>query len=313
MASKTIVLVSPHGFCAGVERAVRVAEACLRPDAGPVYCLHEIVHNTQIIRDLAARGMVFVNDVAEIPEGATALFSAHGVSPAVRAAAAARRLNTIDATCPFVTKVHSEVKRYAAAGYTVLLVGHRAHDEVVGVAGEAPERVTVIENETEARRVAVPDPAKVAVLSQTTLSPDETGRVMNALRERFPAIRTPAESDICYATRNRQQAVRALAREVDHILVLGARNSSNSNRLVEVARAEGCVATLVSAPGDVEAMGLDGVTRLGLTAGASTPEYVVTETIARLKVLGFERVEERRVVQEDLHFALPPTAAARSR
>ena len=304
-SQRTIVLVSPHGFCAGVTRAVEVAETLLRNYSKPVYCLREIVHNTQIIRDLASRGLIFVDAVADIPEGATALFSAHGVSPAVREAAAARRLTMIDATCPFVTKVHTEVKRYAAEGYVIFLIGHRAHDEVIGVAGEAPDRVIVVETADEAREATVPDPARVAVMSQTTLSTDETARVLAVLRERFPALRTPAESDICYATRNRQQAVRLLAGRADHFLVLGARNSSNSNRLVEVARAGGCTATLVTAPEEVDAISLVDVGTLGLTAGASTPEYVVTETINRLKVLGFERVELLEVVKEDLHFALP--------
>jgi len=302
---RTIVLVSPHGFCAGVERAVEVAETLLRVYPKPVYCLREIVHNTQIIRDLAGRGLIFVDAVADIPEGSTVLFSAHGVSPAVRAAAEARRLAAIDATCPFVTKVHTEVKRYAAQGYTIFLIGHRAHDEVIGVAGEAPDRVIVVETEAEARAATVPDSARVAVMSQTTLSVDETARVLAVLRERFPRLRTPAESDICYATRNRQQAVRETAHCVDHFIILGARNSSNSNRLVEVALAEGCAATLVTTPAEVSALPLTGVATLGLTAGASTPEYVVTDTIDRLKALGFERLELLEVVKEDLHFALP--------
>jgi len=305
MNPRTILLVSPHGFCAGVERAVEVAETLLRVYPKPVYCLREIVHNTQIIGDLAARGMVFVDAVADIPEGATALFSAHGVSPAVRAAAEARGLTVIDATCPFVTKVHTEVKRYAAQGYTIFLIGHRAHDEVIGVAGEAPDLVIVVETDDEARTASAVDPAKVAVLSQTTLSVDETARVLAVLRGRFPGLRSPAESDICYATRNRQQAVRILAQRVDHVVVLGARNSSNSNRLVEVARAEHCASTLVTDPHEVDALPLAAVRTLGLTAGASTPEYVVLDTIARLKTLGFEQVEQLEVVKEDLHFALP--------
>lgn len=305
MPAKTIVLISPHGFCAGVERAVEVAETMLRLYPRPVYCLREIVHNRQIIDDLAARGMVFVKSVDDIPEGATGLFSAHGVSPAVRAAARARGLRMIDATCPFVTKVHNEVKRHTAQGCTVFLIGHRSHDEVIGVAGEAPDRVIVVETPEEARAAAVPDPAKVAVVSQTTLSSDETERVLAVLRERFPSLVTQTESDICYATRNRQQAVRLLARQVDHVIVLGARNSSNSNRLVEVARAEGCPAALVTAPEEVASLDLGAVTRLGLTAGASTPEYVVDETLARLRPAGFLDVERVEVVREDLHFVLP--------
>lgn len=308
MSAKTIVLVSPHGFCAGVERAVETANALLRQHRGPVYCLHEIVHNEQIIRDLSDRGMVFVSALSEIPAGATALFSAHGVPPAIRAEALARGLTPVDATCPFVTKVHSEVKRYAADGYSILLIGHRAHDEIIGVAGEAPDRVTVIENEAEARTVTVPDAERVAVMSQTTLSPDDNGRVLAILRARFPALRSPADGDICYATRNRQQAVRGFARRADFFIVIGARNSSNSNRLVEVARSEGCAAVLVSSPAEVAALDLAPVTTLGLTAGASTPEYVVAQTVERLKQRGFERVETLTVAEEDLHFALPPEA-----
>lgn len=305
MSAKTIVLVSPHGFCAGVERAVDTANALLSQYPAPVYCLHEIVHNPQIVADLTARGMVFVRQLEDIPPGAVALFSAHGIPPSLRERAAERGLKAVDATCPFVTKVHNEVKRYADAGYTVLLVGHRAHVEVVGVAGEAPDRVTVIETEADARAVAVPDPDRVAVMSQTTLSPDDTGRVLAILRERFPALKSPADGDICYATRNRQQAVRRFAREAGFFIVIGARNSSNSNRLVEVARAEGCRAALVSTPAEVDTLALEAVTTLGLTAGASTPEYVVAETIERLKRRGFERVQTLSVAEEDLHFSLP--------
>jgi 4-hydroxy-3-methylbut-2-enyl diphosphate reductase len=305
MKPRTIVLVSPHGFCAGVERAVELAETLLRLYPKPVYCLHEIVHNPQIIQDLASRGMVFVRDITDIPEGATALFSAHGVTPAVRAAAAARRLNTIDATCPFVTKVHAEVRRYVAEGCTVLLIGHRAHEEIIGVAGEAPGRVFVVETEAEARSVAVPEATRVAVLTQTTLSTDETTRVQEILRARFPGLRAPSESDICYATRNRQRAVRLFAHRADYFIILGARNSSNSLRLVEVAREAGCRATLVATPAEIDALPLDDVMTLGLTAGASTPEYGVNETIDRLKQRGFKQVETLSVAKEDLHFALP--------
>jgi 4-hydroxy-3-methylbut-2-enyl diphosphate reductase len=282
-----------------------MAETLLRLYPKPIYCLHEIVHNPQIIQDLASRGMVFVRDVAEIPEGATALFSAHGVTPAIRAVAATRRLNAIDATCPFVTKVHNEVKRYAAAGCTVILIGHHTHDEIIGVVGEAPDHVTVVETEADANTVVVPDPDRVAVLTQTTLSTDETARVLELLRARFPRLRVPAEGDICYATRNRQQAVRLFAHQTDSFIVLGARNSSNSLRLVEVAREEGCPATLVAMPSEIDTLPLDNVMTLGLTAGASTPEYGVNETIDRLKRRGFERVETLSVAKEDLHFALP--------
>ena len=305
MKEKTILLVSPHGFCAGVERAVAMAEALLERRTGPIYCLRQIVHNTQIIGDLSGRGMVFVNDIREIPRGATVLFSAHGVAPEVRGRAEAMGLNVVDATCPFVTKVHLEVKRFAAKGYSVLLVGHRSHDEIIGVAGEAPDRVTVVENEDEASRVEVPDPSKVAVMTQTTISLEDAAHVLSVLRKRFPDLRTPPQSDICYATRNRQQAVREVAPRAGAFIVLGARNSSNSNRLVEMAKANGCPAYLVSAAVELDSLPLDAVQALGLTAGASTPEYVVHEAIERLKTRGFTRVEEIAVVKEDLHFSLP--------
>ena len=305
VTSKTIVLVSPHGFCAGVERAVAMAEALLQKQPRPLYCLRQIVHNTQIIEDLAGRGLVFVNDIREIPRGATVLFSAHGVSPAVRETATVLNLDVVDATCPFVTKVHLEVKRFAAKGYSIVLVGHRAHDEIVGVAGEAPDRVIVVENEDAASRAEVPEPSKVAVITQTTISLDDAERVLSVLRKRFPGLRTPPQKDICYATRNRQQAVREVAPRVEAFIVLGARNSSNSNRLVEMAKAQGCPAYLASTVSELDSLPLDAVRSLGLTAGASTPEYVVHEAIERLKTKGFDRVEEIAVVKEDLHFSLP--------
>jgi 4-hydroxy-3-methylbut-2-en-1-yl diphosphate reductase len=302
---RRILLAVPHGFCAGVERAIGMAGAVLRTRPPPVYCLNEIVHNPQVTEDLARRGIVFVRDVGEIPRGATTLFSAHGVAPAVREAAAERRLNVIDATCPFVSKVHAEVRRFAGSGYAVLLIGHRTHEEVVGVAGEAPEQVTVIQNEDDARAARVPDPASVAVITQTTLSTDEAERLIAILRSRFPALRTPPQSDICYATRNRQRAVRALARGAEFIVVLGAENSSNSNRLVEVARSAGCRAALVSATELLPALSLDDVKVVGLTAGASTPESCVAEALELLKRRGFSRVEELVAEREDIHFALP--------
>lgn len=302
---KTLVLISPHGFCAGVERAVETAEAVLRRYPHPVYCLREIVHNRQVIDALAAKGMIFVGTIQDIPRGATVLFSAHGISPAVREAARELQLQTVDATCPFVTKVHQEVKRYAEQGYTILLIGHRAHDEIVGVAGEAPDRVIVIANADEAQSVPVPDPDKVAMLTQTTLSLDEVAHVMDILKRRFPALRTPPESDICYATRNRQQAVSLFARRADAVIVLGTTNSSNSNRLVEVARAEGCAAMLVDTLETLETFPLAGVTTLGLTAGASTPESFVQEAITHLTTRGFRLIKEPPRVKETIHFPLP--------
>ena len=301
----SLILISPHGFCAGVERAVQMAEAMLRKNPAPVYCLKQIVHNRQIIDDLKAKGMVFVQDIREVPRGATVLFSAHGVPPAIREVARELGLNTVDATCPFVTKVHQEVKRFAAQGYSILLIGHHQHDEIIGVAGEAPGHVTVIATTEDARSVQVPDPGKVAVLTQTTLSMDEVAHVMEVLRERFPHLKTPPESDICYATRNRQQAVRLFARQADAVVVLGAENSSNSNRLVEVARAEGCSAYLASTLEKLDAIPLTSINRLGVTAGASTPEYFVRAAISHLEKKGFTSREELTLVKEDIHFQLP--------
>lgn len=304
---KKLILVSPHGFCAGVERAVHIAETLLCSGPLPVYCLKEIVHNRQVIDGLAAKGMVFVQDIREVPPGATVLFSAHGIPPATRDIARERNLKAIDATCPFVTKVHHEVRRYSGQGCFVLLIGHHQHDEIIGVAGEAPAHVTVIATADQARAVTVPDPERVAVLTQTTLSQDEVEPVLAVLRDRFPRLKTPPESDICYATRNRQQAVRLLAAEVGAFIVLGAENSSNSNRLVEVARAAGCPAAfLASTLGKVAALPLDAVSTLGITAGASTPESFVGAAIDSLKARGFNTVEERVLVKENIHFALPP-------
>ncbi|MEI6516051.1 MAG: 4-hydroxy-3-methylbut-2-enyl diphosphate reductase [bacterium] len=305
MTSRKLVLISPHGFCAGVERAVQIAEALLESTPKPVYCLKEIVHNRQIIDSLTSKGMVFVHDIHDAPRGATVLFSAHGIPPSTREAAQALGLHTVDATCPFVTKVHHEVLRYAAQGFSILLIGHHQHDEIIGVAGEAPDRVTVIANGEDARAVTVPDPEKVAVLTQTTLNGDDVASVMAILRSRFPSLQTPPSDDICYATRNRQQAVRLFAKKADAIIVLGAENSSNSNRLVEVARAEGCSAFLVSTFEKLEAIPLDEIRTLGITAGASTPESFVNAAIERLKARGFEAVEELSLIHEDIHFPVP--------
>jgi 4-hydroxy-3-methylbut-2-enyl diphosphate reductase len=303
--NRTIILASPHGFCAGVERAVAMAESLLERHPHPVYCLRQIVHNRQVIDALTAQGMVFVQDINEVPRGATVLFSAHGISPGTRDAARQRELHTIDATCPFVTKVHNEVRRYGGQGYSVLLVGDRHHDEIVGVASEAPDQVTIIENAAEAEAVTVPDPDKVAVMTQTTLSLDELSNILTILRLRFPALKMPSEMDICYATRNRQQAVRQLAARVDAFVILGAENSSNSNRLVAVAQSEGCPAYLASSIEKLAGTALDNVNRLGLTAGASTPESFVREAVAHLLTRGFGRVEEFTAVKEDMHFTLP--------
>ena len=312
MNRRGIIVANPHGFCAGVERAIGMAEAALAAYPRPIYCLREIVHNQQVIGDLAARGVVFVPDVRDIPAGSTVLFSAHGVAPAVRAEAGRRELRVVDATCPFVVKIHLEVRRYAAEGYAILLIGDRTHDEIVGVAGEAPGRVTVIQTEAEARAVAVGDPSRLAVMTQTTLSTDDIERVLQALRERFPLLKTPPRSDVCYATRNRQEAARALARRAELVVVLGAANSSNSNRLVEVARSAGCRAALVSASDALASLALDGVNTLGLTAGASTPESCMREALAVLKQRGFAEVEELVAAREAIHFALPGELSQRA-
>lgn len=306
MNRRKLILVSPHGFCAGVERAVHIAETILKRTQSPVYCLKEIVHNQQVINSLRAKGMIFVQTLNDIPRGSHVLFSAHGVPPETWALAKERQLIVTDATCPFVAKVHTEVRRYASQQCAILLIGHRKHDEVIGVAGESPDRVTIIETETEARSVSIPDPSRVAVLTQTTLSPDEVAPIITLLRQRFPALRMPASDDICYATRNRQQAVRESAPLVDAFIILGSENSSNSNRLVEVARAAGCPAAhLAGTMEKLAAIPLDNVNILGITAGASTPEKVVIAAIEQLKSRGFENVEDRIIVQENIHFSIP--------
>lgn len=308
MNQRTLILVSPHGFCAGVERAVQVAQTLLDHAHAPVYCLKEIVHNRQVIDALRAKGMRFVHTLDDIPPGSHVLFSAHGVPPETRDRARERRLTVTDATCPFVTKVHHEARRYASQDCTVILIGHRKHDEVIGVAGEAPDRVKIVETLDEAREVTVANPDRVAVLTQTTLSPDEVLPVLAALRQRFPSLQTPATDDICYATRNRQQAVREVAPRVDAFVVLGSENSSNSNRLVEVARNAGCPAAYLA--GTLEKLAtlpLDSVTTLGITAGASTPEYMVDAAIAQLRQRGFETLDKRTIVHEKTHFSLPKT------
>lgn len=302
---KKLIIALPHGFCAGVLRAIEVAETALRLFPRPVYCLKEIVHNRQVVDALAEKGIVFVQTLDEVPEGATVLFSAHGVAPSVRSQAAGRRLKVLDATCPFVTKVHNEVRRYAEKDYSIILVGHRTHDEIIGVAGEAPGKVRVVETFADAENVAVDDASHVAVVTQTTLSMYETTRTLDLLRRRFPSMSTPPTSDICYATTNRQKAAASVARESDMMLVLGSANSSNSKRLVEVASVSGCHAKLVVDMKQLEKCDFSGVRVLGLTAGASTPESFVLEAVAFLKSAGFNRVEDRLIEREDMHFPLP--------
>ncbi len=305
MVDRKLILVSPHGFCAGVRRAIAIAEAVLQQTPKPVYCLKQIVHNRQVIDDLTAKGMVFVQDLRDVPRGATILFSAHGVPPAVCHTARDLGLNVVDATCPFVTKIHQGVLRHAARGWSILLIGHRDHDEIIGVAGEAPDRVTVIESATAATTVQVSNPAKVIVMSQTTLSLDEVAQSLAVLRERFPSLKTQAAGDVCYASRNRQEAVQRFAQQANAFIILGAENSSNSNRLVEVARHAGCPAHLVSTLEKLAGINLDPIKTLGLTAGASTPEAFVTAAIAQLQAHGFPEAHEFIAVQENVCFPLP--------
>lgn len=300
-----IVLAGPRGFCAGVERAIEIVERALEVVGVPIYVRREIVHNRHVVEALREKGAIFVDELDEVPEGATVVFSAHGVSPAVRDAATTRRLRVIDATCPLVTKVHQEAIRYARDGRTIVLVGHADHDEVIGTTGEAPERIVVIDSVEEAERLEVDDPEKVAYLTQTTLSVDDTRAVIEVLRRRFPSIVGPSRDDICYATQNRQAAVKRLARDVDMVLVLGAANSSNANRLREVAEALGKPAHLINDVGDVRAEWLDGARRIGVTAGASTPEFLVHEVVRYLEARGMPSVRELRVVEEDVRFGLP--------
>jgi len=308
--AKRLTVVSPHGFCSGVARAVRAAEAALARARGsePVYCLHEIVHNQQVVSRLTGMGLVVVDALDAVPEGAPLLFSAHGVAPAVRRQAEARRLRVIDATCPFVTKVHAEVRRFAAGGVTVVCIGHRQHQEVVGVAGEAPVRVRVVESAAEAEALVLPPGAPVAVVTQTTLGEEQVSSVMATLRRRFPDLQVPASTDVCYATRNRQRAVRLLAACCDRVVVLGSANSSNSQRLAEVARAAGTEAVLVSDAMQLADASWGSVRSVGLTSGASTPEAFLDEAVGIFRERhGFPEPEQFVAVEEDSPaFALPP-------
>ena len=271
---KKVLLASPRGYCAGVERAVETVEKALDLYGPPVYVRKQIVHNLHVVRDLEARGAVFVDEETEVPEGATVVFSAHGVAPSVHANAAERRLQTIDATCPLVTKVHVQARRYAAEGYTVVLIGHAGHEEVVGTMGEAPDAIVLVESVADVDRLEL-GTAKVAYVTQTTLSVDETGEIITALRARFPEIHAPKREDICYATSNRQWAVKEMLSEIDLLLVIGSRNSSNSNRLVEVARAGGVASHLIDDESEIDEQWMDGVDVVGVTSGASAPEKLV--------------------------------------
>ena len=301
----TLLLAAPRGYCAGVDRAVQTVERALELYGAPVYVRKEIVHNKHVVEQLRDRGAVFVEAETEVPEGATVVFSAHGVAPSVHANARTRGLQTIDATCPLVTKVHREALKFAADGYTIVLIGHAGHEEVEGTMGEAPDHIVLIEDEAGVDTLEVRDPDKVAYISQTTLSVDETRTIINRLRERFPAIVGPRTDDICYATTNRQAAVKQLAQQSDLVLVIGSGNSSNSNRLVEVAREHGADSHLIDNESQVREEWLEGKRVVGITSGASAPEELVQRLVELFRQRGTEDVRELEVVQEDVRFMLP--------
>jgi 4-hydroxy-3-methylbut-2-en-1-yl diphosphate reductase len=306
MSTRRVLLAKPRGYCAGVDRAVQTVERALERFGAPVYVRKQIVHNTHVVRELERRGAIFVDEAEEVPEGAVVVFSAHGVAPGVRQEAARRGLHTIDATCPLVTKVHSEAKRFAAQGYDILLIGHEGHEEVVGTTGEAPARIHLVDGPQGSASIEIRDPAKVAWLSQTTLSVDETNEAVAALRERFPQLLDPPSDDICYATQNRQAAVKQIAAEAGLVIVVGSRNSSNSVRLVEVALDAGAdAAYLVDDASDIDQAWLDGVETVGVTSGASVPEDLVSGVLGRLAESGFGTIEEVEAVPERMVFALP--------
>ncbi len=302
---RRILLAGPRSFCAGVERAIEIVEKVLQRQGPPVYVRKQIVHNTHVVAGLERRGAVFVDELSQVPDGACVVFSAHGVSPAVREEADRRGLVAIDATCPLVSKVHVEARRFAAEGYLVALIGHAGHEEVEGTLGEAPEAMALVETAADVARLRPPDPGKVAYLMQTTLSVDEAEEVAGALRKRFPAARAPGSDDICYATTNRQQAVRSVAAEADLVLVAGSANSSNSVRLVETAERAGTPAHLIDGPADIELGWLAGVSTVGISAGASAPPAVVGEIVAALAGLGPVEVHERVTTTESIRFSLP--------
>ena len=306
MGSQQLDLVAPRGYCAGVDRAIETVERALDELGAPVYVRGEIVHNQHVVRTLAERGAVFVEQVAEVPEGETIVLSAHGSAPEIYRECAARSLSVIDATCPLVSKVHAEVRRFARDGATVLLVGHAGHDEVIGTMGEAPEKVILVEDIADAEAVTVPDPNNVALTTQTTLSLDDTTAIVEVLRRRFPALQEPPSSDICYATQNRQDAVKAaVAAGADLVLVVGSRNSSNSNRMVEVAIGEGAESYLIDHAGELRAEWLIGARRVALTAGASAPELLVRQVADALADAGFARGGDEEPSSEGVFFALP--------
>ena len=300
-----IILANPRGFCAGVNMAIESLERALSLFGPPLYVYHEIVHNRYVVERFSRRGVVFVNDLADVPQGACVLYSAHGVSPAVRKEAVHRRLRVIDATCPLVTKVHVEAVRYARKGYTIILIGHEGHDEVVGTIGEAPDCIRLVENVADVERLEVPDPRRVAYLTQTTLSVDDATEIIAALRRKFPAVKGPPKDDICYATQNRQEAVSELVAEADLVLVLGSQNSSNSMRLREIAGGRGVPGYLIDSATEIDPAWFQGAQTVLITAGASAPEDVVQDCVAYLRDRFGAEVEERTIREEEVYFPLP--------
>ncbi len=304
-APSKVLLAAPRGYCAGVDRAVQTVEHALEENGAPVYVRKEIVHNKHVVSELTKRGAIFVEEETEVPEGELVVFSAHGVAPSVHENSAKRNLRTIDATCPLVTKVHVEARRFAEDGYTIILVGHGGHEEVEGTTGEAPDSIVLVESEADVDELVVEDPERVAMITQTTLSVDETADIIARVRKKFPAVVTPKSDDICYATTNRQLAVKQLARECDLVLVVGSKNSSNSNRLVDVTRELGTPSHLIDNAGEVEEAWLEGVDVLGITSGASAPEELVTELVEFFRARGTEDVSELRAMDENVRFMLP--------
>ena len=300
-----VLLAAPRGYCAGVDRAVEAVEHALDLHGAPIYVRKEIVHNKHVVDELEKRGAIFVDQETEVPEGERVVFSAHGVAPSVHANAKTRNLTTIDATCPLVTKVHVEAKKFAADGYTIVLIGHEGHEEVEGTTGEAPENIVLVQTEDEVETLEVEDPDRVAYITQTTLSVDETTSIINALKRKFPNITGPKTDDICYATTNRQQAVKALAKECDLVLVIGSTNSSNSVRLVEVAREHGVDSHLIDFHHEVDEAWLEGVETVGITSGASAPEDLVEDLVGFFRERGATDVSELNTVEEDVRFMLP--------
>ena len=300
---RTLYLAAPRGFCAGVDRAIDIVDMAIDVYGAPIWVRHEIVHNRHVVDDLKRKGAIFTDDLADVPEGAVVIFSAHGVSPAVRAEAKARKLRALDATCPLVTKVHLEALRYAKDGYSIVMIGHRNHVEVIGTLGEAPDAIVVCETVAEVEALQLPNPDKVAYITQTTLSLDDCNAMVNALRARYPKVKEPAKDDICYATQNRQNAVKVMAPKVATVLVVGAPASSNANRLVEVGQALGADSHLIESAEDIRAEWLTG--DVGLTAGASTPEDIVQACVNRICSLGEYKVEQFQLVEERVAFPLP--------